>query len=252
MGSYSGEHAIFKVLSHPIRSRIIESLYENGELSYTDILSILRIDTGQLNFHLRNMAELYDRDEAGNYRLAAKGKFSYYMLMEAKKRLGEEAGQLEPQASFVRRLAATLIDYLLFLGSPLAVMVILTLWIPFPRLDPMLITLFFHLVFFLTFVAYMSMEIYNGQTIGKFLLKIKVLKEDGRKIDMTEGIFRNIAKVYFLPLDFVLGVFLYRQEGYIRFSDKFLKLQVVDVSKSMIAIPEDANARDVKRLAARR
>jgi uncharacterized RDD family membrane protein YckC/DNA-binding transcriptional ArsR family regulator len=251
MGDTGAEHAIFKVLSHPIRSKIIESVYENGELSYTDILSILKIDTGQLNFHLRNMAELYEHDASGNYRLTDKGKFAYYMLMEVKKRLGETASPLEPQASFSKRTLATLIDYALFLGSPLGLMALLSLWFPFTP-DPMLITLFFHLLFFFTFVAFMSMETYNGQTVGKFITKIKVIKEDGRKLDMNEGIFRNIAKVYLLPLDVILGVLLYKHEGYIRFSDKFLKLRVVDVSVSMITIPHDSNSKDIKQIAARR
>lgn len=252
MSDAGTEHSIFKVLSHPIRSKIVEAIYENSTLSYTDILSILKIDTGQLNFHLRNMTELYKRDSNGNYVLTSTGKFAYYMLLEAKKRLGEEAGPLEPQAPFIKRLFATLLDYLLFIGSPLVAMMLITIWIPFTHLDPMLITLFFHLLFFFTFVAFMSMETYNGQTIGKFVTKIKVIKEDGRKIDMTEGIFRNIAKVYFLPLDFILGVLLYKNEGYIRFSDKFLKLRVVDVSVSMITIPEDASSQDVKKMAGRR
>jgi uncharacterized RDD family membrane protein YckC len=251
MGNSSAEHAIFKVLSHPIRSKIIEAVYENGELSYTDILSILKIDTGQLNFHLRNMAELYERDSSGNYRLTEKGKFAYYMLMEVKKRLGKTSSPLEPHASFSRRVFATAVDYALFLGSPLTLMTVLSLWFPF-KPEPILITLFFHVLFFFTFVAFMSMETYNGQTLGKYVARIKVIKDDGRKVNLNEAIFRNIAKVYLLPLDFLLGVLLTRHEGYLRFSDKFLKLRVVDVSKSMITLAEEVSTKDVKELATRR
>jgi uncharacterized RDD family membrane protein YckC len=246
-----GAHTLFKILSHPIRSRIIESIYKNSELSYTDILSILKIDTGQLNFHLRNMAELYDRDENGNYRLTDKGKFAYHVLKEVENRLGEAAGPLEPHASFSKRALATLLDYALFLGSPMVLMVFLSLWFPFNP-DPMLITLFFHVLFFFTFVAFMSMETYNGQTIGKYVTKIKVIKEDGRKVNLTEAIFRNIAKVYLLPLDFILGVLLYEKEGYLRFSDHFLKLKVVDISASAFEIKEDSEAENVKRIVTRR
>lgn len=244
-------HALFKILSHPIRSRIIESIYKNGELSYTDILSILRIDTGQLNFHLRNMAELYDRDENGNYRLTDKGKFAYHVLKEVEKRLGEAAGPLEPHASFSKRALATFLDYTLFLGSPLGLMLLLSLWFPFNP-EPMLITLFFHVLFFFTFVAFMSMETYNGQTLGKYVLRIKVVKEDGRKVNLTEAIFRNIAKVYFLPLDFILGVLLYKKEGYLRFSDNFLKLKVVDTSASAFEIRDESLSESVNRIITRR
>lgn len=246
-----GEHSLFKILSHPIRSRIIEAVYENGELSYTDILGILRIDTGQLNFHLRNMAGLYSRDENGNYRLTDKGKFAYYILREVKKRIGKEAGPLEPLASFSKRAFATMIDYALFLGSPLGLMLFLNRWFPFNP-DPMLITLFFHVLFFFTFVAFMSMETYNGQTVGKYVARIKVIKEDGRKINLIEAIFRNIAKVYLLPLDLTLGVILFRHEGYLRFSDHFLKLKVVDISARIFDFPEEGSPFDVGRIVGRK
>lgn len=250
MGDSGGEHAIFKVLSHPIRSRIIEAVYENGELSYTGILSILKIDTGQLNFHLRNMAELYDRDDSGTYRLTDRGKFAYYMLKEVKRHLGETTGPLEPHASFSKRAFATLIDYMLFMGGPIGIMVLLSLRFPFSP-DPMLITLFFHVLFFFTFVAFMSMETYNGQTLGKYVARIKVIKEDGRKVNLNEVIFRNIAKVYLLPLDFLLGVLLYKQEGYLRFSDRFLNLKVVDISERVLEMWE-LKTEEVGRIVTRR
>jgi uncharacterized RDD family membrane protein YckC len=251
MQNSTGEHVLFKILSHPIRSKIIEAIYENGELSYTDILGILRIDTGQLNFHLRNMAKLYNRDENGNYRLTDKGKFAYYILREVKKRLGEGAGPLEPQASLSKRAFATMVDYALFLGSPLGLMVFLNKWFPFNP-DPMLITLFFHVLFFFTFVAFMSMETYNGQTVGKYVVRIKVMKDDGRKINLIEAIFRNIAKVYLLPLDFALGVLLFKQEGYLRFSDHFLRLKVVDISARIFDIPGEGGSFNVGRIIGRK
>jgi len=45
----------FKVLSHDVRIKIISLIYENIEMSYTEILNTLNLEEGDLNFHLRKM-----------------------------------------------------------------------------------------------------------------------------------------------------------------------------------------------------
>jgi DNA-binding transcriptional ArsR family regulator len=47
----------FKVLSHEIRVKIISLLHENIEMSYTEILHMLNLEEGNLNFHLRKMKD---------------------------------------------------------------------------------------------------------------------------------------------------------------------------------------------------
>ncbi len=81
------EFELFKILSHPTRAMVIELLSENGELSYTQILNTLCIDTGQLNFHLKRMLALLQRTESG-YTLTAAGRTAHKILEEARWLLG--------------------------------------------------------------------------------------------------------------------------------------------------------------------
>lgn len=226
------EFELFKVLSHPLRARIIELLSENVELSYTEILNTLRIDTGQLNFHLKNLNGLLERTEEGNYVLTDKGKIAHKIVKEVKSLVGSgEEIKPEPSASIFKRAAATVVDFVLFIGSPVAVMLFFNLWIPLVHgRDPLVVTQFLHSLLFLTLIAFMSMEAYNGQTIGKLLFGIRVIKDNGRKLNLVEATLRNVAKIFFLPLDLAVGVLFYRNKGYIRFVDYYLKARVVDVS----------------------
>lgn len=246
------EFVLLKSISHPIRARVIELLSENVELPYSEILRVLKIDSGQLNFHLRNMSGLITKGENGNYLLSREGKTASILLKKLRglSQSGEEA--IEPTAQISKRFLAALIDFSLFLFSPLVVVFIVSLWIPFyERIDPVTVALFLHAIFALTLVVFVAMETYNGQTLGKFALSIRVIKENGRKPNLVECILRNVAKVYFLPLDFLLGVLLYKQEGYYRFSDRFLKLKVVDISARGLDMDE-LTGEDVKKIAARR
>lgn len=226
------EYELFKALSHPIRAKILELICENGELSYTEILTALNIDTGQLNFHLRNISGLYTRTEEGNYALNEAGKLGYYVIKGVKKRIGGEEIAVEPRAPVEKRVIAALIDYAIFIGSPFLFILFLNLWIPFGErgFDPVILAQFLHAIFFLALIALMSMETYNGQTIGKYIMKIRAVKETGRKINLVEGIIRNVAKIFFLPLDLLVGLLFFRKKGYIRFADYYTKIKIVDVS----------------------
>ncbi len=223
------EFPLLKSISHPIRARVIELLSENVELPYSEILNNLRIDSGQLNFHLRNMGGLITKEENGNYLLTSDGKIASILLKKLHRlsQSGEEA--VEPAAGISKRALATLIDFTIFLFSPLVVVFIVSYWIPFyERIDPVTVALFLHAIFALTFIVFVAMEAYNGQTLGKLALGIRVVKENGRKPNLMECVLRNVAKVYFLPLDFLLGVLFYRRKGYLRFSDYFTKVRVVE------------------------
>lgn len=79
------ERAFFKILSHPIRVRIIELLHENIELAYTDMLNILKLETGKLNFYLRGLRGLCKTTEDGTYVLTDKGKMAYDIVKRVNK-----------------------------------------------------------------------------------------------------------------------------------------------------------------------
>jgi len=50
------------------------------ELTYTQILSTLGIDSGHLNYHLENLGELLAKTEQGKYRLSAFGKAAVELM----------------------------------------------------------------------------------------------------------------------------------------------------------------------------
>jgi uncharacterized RDD family membrane protein YckC len=232
-GDKKSNGGLFKILSHPIRVRTIEVLHENIELSYTEILNILKIDAGQLNFHLKNMQGLYKKLEDGNYILTDKGKFAYHIIEEVKKVEGSEEAEVvtEPKASILKRALAAIIDTSLFIGSPLLVILFLSIWFPFSGMDPLLLTIFLMLVMFLTLIVHIAMEASTGQTIGKYILGIRVIKITGRKIDLPESTIRNVAKIYLLPIDLLLGLLFCRKKGHIRFACYLIKSKVVDIHK---------------------
>ncbi len=64
---------IFSALKHPVRRRILRMLSEE-ELTYTQVLTRLDIDTGHLNYHLESLGELVSKTEQGKYRLSEFGK----------------------------------------------------------------------------------------------------------------------------------------------------------------------------------
>lgn len=242
---------LLKSVSHPIRARVIELLSENIELSYSQILDNLKIDSGQLNFHLRNLGGLITKSKNGDYLLTSEGKKASIVLKEIRMLTSSSMEVVETNASIFKRGLAALIDFALFLFSPLLVVFAIGYWISYTHLDPVSITLFLHSIFALTFAAFVVMEAYHGQTLGKFALGIRAIKENGRKPNLMECIIRNVAKVYFLPLDMLLGVLLYRNKGYLRFSDYFTKVMVVDITASSLLLDETITE-NVKRIASER
>ena len=70
---------IFSALKHPVRRRILRMLCVE-ELTYSQILSTLGIDSGHLNYHLENLGELLAKTEQGKYRLSAFGKATVELM----------------------------------------------------------------------------------------------------------------------------------------------------------------------------
>ncbi|MGD2247462.1 MAG: RDD family protein [Candidatus Methanofastidiosia archaeon] len=60
------------------------------------------------------------------------------------------------------------------------------------------------------FLYYTFFEAYmNGQTVGKMLVKIKVVKEDGSPIDIVDALIRNVLRIIdSLPVLYLLGLVL--------------------------------------------
>lgn len=56
----------YKALDHHIRRKIIQLLADESQ-TYSQLLTKLKIESGHLAYHIRNLDELLDKDEEGNY-----------------------------------------------------------------------------------------------------------------------------------------------------------------------------------------
>lgn len=238
------------VLRQKIRVRIVTLLYENVEMSYTDLLNILDIDEGLLNFHLRKIKKFIQITEARTYMLSEYGKMAYEVLHEIDKKirsyqsnvahLNIEKGVLTGRI-VARRIAAFLLDALiLFLSTGIFldrnILQTLTdiLLFRFPSFSMVQLSyetvLAYSNVFFAAYVIFTILEAYKGQTLGKYLVGLRAVKCNGRRLTLMDSAVRNLGKVFFLPLDLIFGVAFYRRYGYIRFFDYYTKSTVIRVS----------------------
>jgi hypothetical protein len=75
-------HSI-KFLKDETRRKIILALNEKDRLTYTDLMESLDIlSTGTLNYHLKVLGDLLEKDEAERYILSEKGKLASRLLTD--------------------------------------------------------------------------------------------------------------------------------------------------------------------------
>lgn len=70
---------IYSALKHPVRRKILRML-KKEELTYTQILNKLDIDTGHLNYYLESLGELLAKTSKGKYRLSEYGKAAVKLM----------------------------------------------------------------------------------------------------------------------------------------------------------------------------
>ena len=87
----------------------------------------------------------------------------------------------------------------------------------------------FGLLSFIIFLAYFTyLEGSKGQTIGKMVTKIKVVREDGGMIDMNQAFTRNILRVIDGLLAYLIGaILIWRSEKKQRLGDRIAKTVVI-------------------------
>ncbi len=84
----------------------------------------------------------------------------------------------------------------------------------------------------LSFVIYIAYYTYlegtRGQTIGKMITKIKVVREDGGRIDMNQAFTRNILRIIDGLIFYLIGaVLIWRSNKKQRLGDSIAKTVVV-------------------------
>jgi DNA-binding transcriptional ArsR family regulator len=80
---------MFAALKHPIRRKILRML-SNTQLSYTQLLKGLDLDTGHMNYYLESLGELVLKSEDGNYRLSQTGQAAIALMEKVEDRTTQE------------------------------------------------------------------------------------------------------------------------------------------------------------------
>lgn len=247
----------FSALSHRIRREIIKLVGQNVEISYTDILKTLNIEDGLLNFHLRKLKKFLNVTGEGTYVLSPFGKSLYDVIssLESKMDIEHETTR-SPMLNlriFSMRVGAFLLDVAvifvftgLFLDSYYVDVIRRMISIDLiseglagsvSKLLNIFLEINFYSyhtkphVFLAGYLIFTLLESLKGQTIGKMVLGIRVVRVDGRKPSLVDVAVRNLGKVFLLPLDVIVGVIVYGKEGYLRLFDKYVGTSVEEIYK---------------------
>ena len=116
---------ILSILSHPLRREILLNLSEKGESSFTDLLNLLKVDTGKLSFHLRSLEAFIEQTPTGKYKLSRAGENAIRVIHDIEgwaevADVQRKESQL-PLASFKKRTAAFLIDFAIILAITMTI-----------------------------------------------------------------------------------------------------------------------------------
>jgi uncharacterized RDD family membrane protein YckC len=62
----------------------------------------------------------------------------------------------------------------------------------------------------LGFLYFMFMDHYYGQSIGKKVMNLRITREGGAELTLLDAAIESFGKVFILPIDFLVGYFMYR------------------------------------------
>ena len=138
---------------------------------------------------------------------------------------------LLPLASFKKRALAYVIDFAIILAITMAIIFlpeILTLS------TKNLVNGGTNSVLFITvgllWLYSTLLEGFNGQSLGKRITGLKVVRTDGKKMSYDHAAIRNFGKIFvLLPFDLFVGWWRIKNGTYIRFFDKFAGTTVIDL-----------------------
>jgi uncharacterized RDD family membrane protein YckC/DNA-binding HxlR family transcriptional regulator len=227
---------VLSILSHSLRREILLYLSDRRESSFTELMNTLNIDTGKLSFHIRSLGAFLEQTETGRYRLSRAGENAVRLIKDlegwaAEADVVREASSL-PIAAFRLRALAFLID----LSLTLAIGILITLPNAVALLTrgagifsfDMNIILFVTLTFLWIYST--LLEGFAGQSLGKRITALKVVRIDGKRLFYDQAAVRNFGKAFLLPFDLIIGVRL-KDERYIRYFDKFAGTTVIDLKR---------------------
>lgn len=218
---------ILSVLSHPLRRKILLFLSEEKEVTFSDLATAFAVDTGKLSFHLRSLVAFVEQTQTGKYRLSSLGRNAIVLLRDVKSWDEEiEAAQkpfMNPLAKWTKRTGAFLIDF--FITFPLF-LALSNLFYPIVGQFIFYVNMPFYLVLLW---GYLTMfERFRGQTLGKKVMRIKLVRTDGKAPSNDQVAIRNFGKVFLLPFDLALGL-RQKDKRFLRISDRYVGTTVIDL-----------------------
>jgi len=229
-GNQENVSRILSVLSHPIRREILSILSEKGESSFTDLMNALNVDTGKLSFHIRNLDAFLEQTPTGKYKLSKVGEKAIIIVRDieawaVEAEVARKTSML-PVATLRKRALAFLIDFgiifALFVALP-NTFYLLTEGSAF-RFDINILLL----SLFVMWIYFTLLEGFAGQSLGKRIVGLMVVRVDGKKPFYDHAAVRNFGKVFLLPFDLIIG-FRLKDERFIRYFDKFAGTTVIDL-----------------------
>jgi uncharacterized RDD family membrane protein YckC len=225
---------ILSVLSHPLRREILLDLSDNGESSFTDLLNLLKVDTGKLSFHLRALSPFIEQTSSGKYKLSRAGESAVRVIhdVEGWAEVADVQGKAStlPLASFRNRALAFLFDFGLIFAITAAIIFIPDIFAISTSgfLSNRISSLIFITVGLLWLYSTL-LEGFNGQSIGKRVIGLKVVRTDGKKMSYDHAAVRNFGKVLpLLPFDLLIG-WRIKNTAFMRYFDKFAGTTVIDL-----------------------
>jgi uncharacterized RDD family membrane protein YckC len=187
------------------------------------------------------MKAFLDHSGDGRYKLSNVGKAAYLMINDTAKILDTIDYLVKPKISgrlFLRRVFAFLLDVAIFIVATGAFLdenvwhLVQLHWVDVSRHMTKIISAYSH-IFFAAFIVFTLLEAYRGQTLGKYLVGIRVTSVTGRRLTIVASGIRNAGKVFLLPIDLLVGIFFLRNEGYVRFFDFYTRSMVQSVKDSV-------------------
>jgi uncharacterized RDD family membrane protein YckC len=221
---------ILSALSHRLRREILRNLSEKNECSFTELMNALNVDTGKLSFHIRSLGVFLEQTPAGKYRLSKVGENAVRLIKdleewEAEAEVARKTSSLRI-ATFKKRAVAFLID----LSLTLAISILITL----PSVISLLAgnmfavdtTVIIELVLLWGYST--LLEGFAGQSLGKRIIGLRVVRIDGKKLFYDHAAVRNFGKAFLRPFDLLIGLRL-EDERFVRYFDKFAGTTVIEM-----------------------
>jgi uncharacterized RDD family membrane protein YckC len=192
-------------------------------------MNTLNVETGKLSFHLKNLEGFLEQTKAGKYKLSKVGENGIRMVRDLEAWAVEvdvsRKTSVIPLATFRKRMLAFLIDIALAF----------TVFIVFPSALSLitarsLFDINVNIILFLTLLWVYStlLEGFVGQSLGKRVIGITVVRTDGKRLTYDHAAVRNFGKAFLLPFDLFVGWRL-KDNRFLRYFDKFAGTIVIDL-----------------------